>query len=99
MKAQKVIIASAAAGAGYLAASFLRRPPLMNLRGKTVLITGGSRGLGLALAREFGSHGASVVIRARDEAALHRAQEDLTSRRVPTQTVVCDVTDRKQVES
>lgn len=43
------------------------------LRGKRVLITGGSSGIGLAIARKFVNCGATVVITGRDEAALHKA--------------------------
>jgi len=72
---------------------------LLDLRGKVVLITGGSRGLGLAMAREFGSRGAIVAICARDDDELHRAQNDLIARGVRLHTFVCDVSDRQQVES
>jgi len=46
---------------------------LRELRGQTVLITGGSRGLGLALAEEFAQFGAKIAICARDEQELARA--------------------------
>ena len=42
--------------------------------GKVVVITGGSRGLGLALAEEFGRRGARIVIAARNEAQLNNAR-------------------------
>jgi NAD(P)-dependent dehydrogenase (short-subunit alcohol dehydrogenase family) len=45
--------------------------------GKVVVITGGSRGLGLALAEEFGRKGARVVIAARNEAQLNNARRQL----------------------
>lgn len=44
------------------------------LRGKTVLITGSSRGLGLAMAQEFGRRGARIVLTARDPDELERAR-------------------------
>ena len=44
------------------------------LRGKTVLITGSSRGLGLAMAEEFARRGARIVLTARDEDELERAR-------------------------
>jgi len=44
------------------------------LRGKTVLITGSSRGLGLAMAQEFGRRGARIVLTARDPEELERAR-------------------------
>jgi NAD(P)-dependent dehydrogenase (short-subunit alcohol dehydrogenase family) len=45
--------------------------------GKVVLITGGSRGLGLALAEEFSAHGARLVLAARDAEELQRAKAQL----------------------
>ena len=50
-----------------------------NLDGQVVLITGGSRGLGLALAREFARAGCRLVLTARDAQELVRAQQDLRS--------------------
>jgi len=47
------------------------------LAGRTVLITGGSRGLGLVLARHAAAEGARVAICARDEQELARARQDL----------------------
>jgi short-subunit dehydrogenase len=70
----------------------------INLRGKSVLVTGGSRGLGLALAREFAEKGANVVICARDEDELNRARRDLQKYGVDVLAVQCDVTARSQVE-
>ena len=44
----------------------LRKRRAMDFSGRTVLITGGSRGLGLLIARELGRLGARVVLVARD---------------------------------
>jgi len=49
-------------------------------RGKVVLITGGSRGLGLAMAEEFGRRGAQLVLAARHEAQLAEARQLLLER-------------------
>lgn len=49
-------------------------------RGKVVVITGGSRGLGLALAEEFGRRGAQLVLAARNEAQLAEARRLLLDR-------------------
>lgn len=46
-------------------------------RGKVVVITGGSRGLGLALAEEFGRRGAQLVLAARNETDLSNARRQL----------------------
>ncbi|HEX2269754.1 MAG TPA: SDR family oxidoreductase [Pyrinomonadaceae bacterium] len=70
-----------------------------NLRDKTVLVTGGSRGLGLVLAREFASEGARVAICARDEEELERARLDLQQHGAEVMTVRCDVTNAPEVGS
>lgn len=49
----------------------------MELRGKRVLVTGASRGIGRALATAFAHAGASVALVARDGAALHDLAEEL----------------------
>jgi NAD(P)-dependent dehydrogenase (short-subunit alcohol dehydrogenase family) len=71
----------------------------MALAGRVALVTGGSRGLGLAMARELGLHGCSVVLLARDAQELRRAREDVVARTYATvRTIVCDVTERAEVE-
>src|SRR5207248_11797324 len=69
-----------------------------DLNGKVVLITGGSRGLGLVLAREFAAEGARLGLCARDAAELERAKDELEARGAEVFTVTCDVTNRKQIE-
>ena len=99
MKLQTGILTTVAAGAGYFAFDLLKRRSSIDLRGRVVLITGGSRGLGLAMARQFGSCGAAVAICARNKAALDRAHADLSARGVRSQSFVCDITDHDQVQS
>jgi NAD(P)-dependent dehydrogenase (short-subunit alcohol dehydrogenase family) len=97
--AGKETLALAAAGAGALLAAraLYRRRLEYDLRSKTVLITGGSRGLGLVLAREFAGEGANVAICARDPAELERARRDLEGRGARVFALPCDVTERAQV--
>lgn len=47
--------------------------PLFSLEGKTAIITGGSRGIGLGIAKAFIDHGARVIITARGQAGLDEA--------------------------
>jgi len=68
-----------------------------DLRNKTVLITGGSRGLGLVLAREFAHEGAHVAICARDEEELVQVRLDLRNRGADVITFKCDVTNPSEV--
>lgn len=68
-----------------------------DLRDKTVLITGGSRGLGLVMAREFARHGARLALCARDEEELERARLDLERFGVEVMVVRCDVRNRQEV--
>ena len=63
--------------------------------GKVVLITGGSRGLGLVMARQLVAAGARVAICARDPDELRRAKADLGGR---VTTVTCDVTEPDQLD-
>jgi NAD(P)-dependent dehydrogenase (short-subunit alcohol dehydrogenase family) len=91
-------MAAAGVGAFLLARSVVRQRRWLDLHGKTVLITGGSRGFGLLLARELARQGANIVICARDEAELERARQDLAGRGADIAASPCDVTDREQVE-
>ncbi|MFN2453607.1 MAG: SDR family NAD(P)-dependent oxidoreductase [Pyrinomonadaceae bacterium] len=88
-----------AAGAGALIAAraAVRKWREYDLRSKTVLITGGSRGLGLVMAREFAREGARVAICARNPTELERARVDLAKQGADALVVPCDVTDRAQV--
>ena len=64
----------------------------MELRGKKVVITGGSKGIGLACAEAFAAEGASVIITARDPATLVQAAEALRSRhQVPVVAMPADL--------
>ncbi len=93
-----LLFGSAAAIATMAAAAILGSRRKMDLRGRVVLITGGSRGLGLALAREFAARGSHLVLCARNSAELERAAFDLSGCEGTVVTVACDVTDRDQVK-
>jgi NAD(P)-dependent dehydrogenase (short-subunit alcohol dehydrogenase family) len=89
--------------AGVMAAQVLRRSAGrgQSLRGRVVLITGGSRGLGFVLAGECLRRGARVAICARDQIELSRARAHLGQLAGGGDDIfalVCDVTDRAAVE-
>ena len=91
----KLLLPILGAGAALLARRILWPP--VNLRGKVVLITGGSRGLGFALARAFSRKGCPVVLCARNEEQLTQASRTLEAEGAQVLTIPCDVSDRKQV--
>lgn len=94
----KVLTGTALAAGGWLAAHYLKSQyQKMRLKGKVVLITGGSRGLGLVLARQVAEAGAKVAICGRNEETLQEASRDLSLRTGEHLAIPCDVTDRKQI--
>jgi short-subunit dehydrogenase len=66
--------------------------------GQVVVITGGSRGLGFAIAQEFAMRGANLVICGRDEEILHEAEQRLLAMRVQVLAVRCDISQRNEAE-
>src|ERR1043165_2404025 len=62
-----------------------------SLDGRVALVTGASRGLGFAMAQALAEHGATVIVNARDEAALSEAARKLTA-----DHLAFDVADPKQ---
>lgn len=64
----------------------------MDLSEKTVLITGGSSGIGLGLAQAFHDRGSNVILCGRNEETLAAAAESLPG----VVTVPCDVADEQQ---
>eukprot|EP01030_Chromulinospumella_sphaerica_P029004 gene29004-29400_t len=63
---------------------------LFDLTGKTALITGGSRGLGLQIAEALGDAGARLVISSRKPADLETAKAHLEARGVTVDYIVAD---------
>ena len=66
---------------------------------KTVFITGGSRGLGLVLARDFAARGAKVAIAARDQEALDRATADVRTHGRQVFAIETDITMREEADA
>ncbi|MDP9053992.1 MAG: SDR family NAD(P)-dependent oxidoreductase [Acidobacteriota bacterium] len=74
-----------------------RRSREHDLTGEVVLITGGSRGLGLAMASRFASRGCRLAICARDKEELERARMGLAASGAEVIAVGCDITKRSEV--
>lgn len=72
---------------------------LFALNRRTALVTGGTRGIGLAIATELGEAGAAIVVSSESAADCASAAEQLRERGIEAHGVVCDVSDRAQVES
>ncbi len=65
----------------------------LGLRGSRALITGGSKGIGLAVAHALAAEGAAVGLVARDGGGLATAEQQLSRFGVPVATASADVTD------
>lgn len=86
-------------GVGAITAYTLLRKsrPQFDFQNKVVLITGGSRGLGLVLARTLADEGARIAICARDSEELIRAKTDLEMRGAEVFQFICDVRNQSEV--
>jgi len=86
-------------GMVYTAGQIIRARRTMQFSGRVAVITGGSRGLGLILARLLCDEGAKVALLARDESELQRAKVELQQNGAAVLTIACDVTDENAVRS
>ena len=93
------LAATVGVGAAALAAAIVRQKRYFDLTAKVAIVTGGSRGIGLAIARELVARGAKVTLCARGEDDLRHAQEDLQGRGGDVLTVVCDVTQADEIQN
>jgi NAD(P)-dependent dehydrogenase (short-subunit alcohol dehydrogenase family) len=99
MDTQRRLIAMTSSVALFLATSRLaRRRRSISFADRVVVITGGSRGLGLVMARRMGREGARLALLARSRVELDRAAAELASANIDVFTKVCDVGDTDQVQ-
>ena len=73
-----------------------RRSPLS---GKVALITGASRGIGLAIARAFAAEGCHLILAGRSVSSLDKAGRELTRQGVRVLAHACDVRDPESVKA
>ncbi|HEX3274486.1 MAG TPA: SDR family oxidoreductase [Gemmatimonadales bacterium] len=92
------VVGGALLGAALLGRAVARRRHRFDFRGAVAVITGGSRGLGLVLARRLVREGARVALLARDDGELARARDDLESLEADVLAIACDITQPDQVE-
>ena len=78
--------------------AIVRRVRQESLEGEVAVITGASRGLGLAIARELAAEGCRLILCARDEEELRRAAEEVAHLGADVVPVVCDVSAREEVD-
>lgn len=71
-------------------------PAVLDLQGKHAVVTGGSRGIGAAIAAALASHGANITVMARTAADLDRTARTLTGG-AGIRTAPCDVTNPDEV--
>jgi NAD(P)-dependent dehydrogenase (short-subunit alcohol dehydrogenase family) len=79
-----------------------KRYPAMELRrmeDQVVLVTGGNRGIGLAIAHALAREGASVIITGRDEETLRRSASEIKRKGGAVVSHVCDIRDEDSVDS
>ena len=69
------------------------------LKGRVALITGATRGIGLAVARVLAAEGADLILTGRDKTALSRVSRELSRQRIGILTQTCDVRDPYSVDA
>ena len=92
-------LAGAVVGAGVLTALAVwgKAKRQINFKDKVVLITGGSRGLGLVLAREFAREGAKIAVCSRNAEELTAAKREIEDYGAEVYEAVCDVRNQSEV--
>src|SRR5947207_1067638 len=91
---RNVAITAGAYAAVRTALAFSRR---YDFRNRLVVITGGSRGLGLVLARQLADDGAALVLCARDAEELAIAAQELRQRTSFVATYICDLSQADEI--
>lgn len=72
---------------------------LTSLKGKSVIVTGGSKGIGRGIARVFAAQGAKVTLASRGEDALKAACDEMNATGGTVRYELCDVSDWDNVKA
>jgi NAD(P)-dependent dehydrogenase (short-subunit alcohol dehydrogenase family) len=91
--------AAAGLGAAFALRALAGQARQFNFTGSAVVITGGSRGLGLAVARALAAEGARLALLAEDPGELSRAEIELSAAGAEVYTLPCDIRDQSAVQS
>jgi len=75
----------------------LQHCPLFDLAGRTALVTGSTRGIGLALAKGLGEAGAAIVVNSRQAASVDEAVAELAKLGLSVRGAAFDVADQSSV--
>ena len=70
-----------------------------SLQGKVALITGGSYGIGFAIAKAYAQAGASIAFNCRSQQHLDQAMQDYEALGIKALGYICDVTDEQSVQT
>ncbi|HTK70642.1 MAG TPA: SDR family NAD(P)-dependent oxidoreductase [Candidatus Eisenbacteria bacterium] len=69
------------------------------MKGRTAVVTGAGRGIGLAIAHALGAEGITVLLAARSPNEVRMEVSELRARRIMAHAAVCDVTDEASVKA
>jgi NAD(P)-dependent dehydrogenase (short-subunit alcohol dehydrogenase family) len=69
------------------------------LHSKVALVTGASRGIGLAIAHAFAAEGCDVVLSSRQQSSIENAGRELQPYKTRTASIACDITNASDVDS
>jgi NAD(P)-dependent dehydrogenase (short-subunit alcohol dehydrogenase family) len=84
-------------GALLLTSRMIRQGRCLRFRGASIIVTGGSRGLGLEISRVFAREGARLTLLARDREELEQARRELIKLGGYVMIRTCDIRSERQV--
>jgi NAD(P)-dependent dehydrogenase (short-subunit alcohol dehydrogenase family) len=73
--------------------------PLFSVRDQVVVVSGGSRGIGRAIAEGFAGRDAQVIVTGRDEASLRKTAAEISTGSHPVIPIVCDVAQPNSIDA